>query len=205
MTGLLEGKNVLITGVITEASMAFHTARIAIEQGATVVLTGFGRVSLVERIAKRLPGGGVPVVELDITNPEQVASLQRFGALIGTAFQISDDVIDITSPSDSSGKTPGTDLREGVPTLPVLYALDGDDTDASAVRLREILAIGPITDDALHAEALELLRESAAMKRARETVRAYAEEARVQLAPLPDGSPRQAMEALCDFIADRTS
>jgi enoyl-[acyl-carrier protein] reductase I len=75
MTGLLEGKNVLITGVITEASMAFHTARIAIEQGATVVLTGFGRVSLVERIAKRLPGGGVPVVELDITNPEQVASL----------------------------------------------------------------------------------------------------------------------------------
>ena len=58
MTGLLEGKNVLITGVITEASMAFHTARIAMEQGATVVLTGFGRVSLVERIAKRLPGAG---------------------------------------------------------------------------------------------------------------------------------------------------
>ena len=60
MTGLLEGKNVLITGVITEASMAFHTARIAIEQGATVVLTGFGRVSLVERIAKRLPGDPCP-------------------------------------------------------------------------------------------------------------------------------------------------
>jgi len=80
MTGLLEGKNVLITGVITEASMAFHTARIAIEQGATVVLTGFGRLSLVERIAKRLPGDPVPVVELDITNTEQVASLaERVG------------------------------------------------------------------------------------------------------------------------------
>ena len=55
MTGLLAGKNLLITGVITEASMAFHTARLAQEQGANVVLTGFGRLSLVERIAKRLP------------------------------------------------------------------------------------------------------------------------------------------------------
>jgi len=55
--------------------------------------------------------------------PEQVASLQQFGASIGTAFQISDDIIDITSPSDSSGKTPGTDLREGVQTLPMLYSL----------------------------------------------------------------------------------
>ena len=104
-----------------------------------------------------------------------------------------------------SGKTPGTDLREGVPTLPVLYAMAGDDTDASAVRLREILALGPLTDDRLHAEALGLLRESAAMKQARETVRAYAEEARAQLEPLPEGPPRRAMESLCDFIADRTN
>ncbi len=74
MTGLLEGKNVLITGVITEASMAFHTARLAQEQGANVVLTGFGRLSLVERIAKRLPTPA-PVVELDITDPAQVESL----------------------------------------------------------------------------------------------------------------------------------
>jgi heptaprenyl diphosphate synthase len=137
--------------------------------------------------------------------PAHVEALAQYGEIIGIAFQLSDDLLDIASESVQSGKTPGTDLREGVPTLPVLYALAGDDTDASAVRLREILAIGPLTDDALHAEALELLRESAAMKRARETVRAYAEEARLQLAPLPDGSPRQAMEALCDFIADRTS
>ncbi len=68
-----------------------------------------------------------------------------------------------------------------------------------------MLAAGPITDDALHAEALDLLRESAAMKRARETVRTYAEEARAELAPLPEGAPKRAMEALCDFIADRTS
>ena len=61
--------------------------------------------------------------------PEQVESLRRFGAAIGTAFQISDDIIDIASPSDSSGKTPGTDLREGVHTLPMLYALQDDRRD----------------------------------------------------------------------------
>jgi heptaprenyl diphosphate synthase len=136
---------------------------------------------------------------------EFVEALAGYGETIGIAFQLSDDLLDIASESDQSGKMPGTDLREGVPTLPVLYALAGDDTDASAVRLREILATGPITDDALHAEALTLLRESVAMKKARETVRTYAEEARSRLAPLPEGDARRAMEALCDFIADRTS
>ncbi|WP_407650841.1 polyprenyl synthetase family protein [Actinoplanes lobatus] len=136
--------------------------------------------------------------------PEHVEALAGYGHAIGIAFQLSDDLLDIASESVQSGKTPGTDLREGIPTLPVLYALAGDDTDASAVRLRELLAAGPITDDTLHAEALALLRESAALKRARETVRSYAEEARTQLAPLPDGAPKRAMESLCDFIADRT-
>lgn len=78
-TGLLAGKKLLITGVITEASMAFHTARLAQQQGATVVLTGYGRMSLVERIAKRLPEPA-PVVELDITDAGQVDSLaERVG------------------------------------------------------------------------------------------------------------------------------
>jgi enoyl-[acyl-carrier protein] reductase I len=73
-SGLLAGKNLLITGVITEASMAFHTARLAQQLGANVVLTGFGRLSLVERIALRLPEPA-PVVELDVTNTEQLDSL----------------------------------------------------------------------------------------------------------------------------------
>jgi heptaprenyl diphosphate synthase len=73
------------------------------------------------------------------------------------------------------------------------------------VRLREILAGGPVTDDALHAEALELLRESSALKKARETVRGYSEKARRQLAILPDVPARAALESLCDLIADRTS
>ena len=74
MTGLLEGKRLLITGVITDASIAFHAAKVAQEQGATVVLTGFGRMSLVERIAKRLPQPA-PVIELDVQNEEQLDSL----------------------------------------------------------------------------------------------------------------------------------
>lgn len=137
--------------------------------------------------------------------PEHIEALAGYGETIGVAFQLSDDLLDIASESGQSGKTPGTDLREGVPTLPVLYALGSDDSDAASLRLREILSAGPVTEDDLHAEALGLLRESPAMKQARETVRSYAEEARQQLAPLPDGFPRRALESLCDFIADRTS
>jgi enoyl-[acyl-carrier protein] reductase I len=74
VSGLLDGKRLLITGVITDSSIAFHAARIAQEQGATVVLTGFGRLSLVERIAKRLPREA-PVIELDVTNEEHLAGL----------------------------------------------------------------------------------------------------------------------------------
>ena len=72
--GILDGKRVLVTGVLTDASIAFHVARIAQQEGATVVLTGFGRMSLVERIARRLPEPP-PVIELDVTDPGHLASL----------------------------------------------------------------------------------------------------------------------------------
>jgi meromycolic acid enoyl-[acyl-carrier-protein] reductase len=72
--GILDGKRVLVTGVLTDSSIAFHVARIAQLEGATVVLTGFGRLSLVERIARRLPQPP-PVLELDVTNSEHLASL----------------------------------------------------------------------------------------------------------------------------------
>ena len=72
--GILDGKRILVTGVLTDASIAFHVARIAQQEGATVVLTGFGRLSLVERIARRLPDPP-PVLELDVTDPGQLASL----------------------------------------------------------------------------------------------------------------------------------
>jgi heptaprenyl diphosphate synthase len=136
--------------------------------------------------------------------PAEVSALAGYGETIGIAFQLSDDLLDIASESEQSGKTPGTDLREGVPTLPVLYALASDEVDDASVRLREILATGALTDDALHAEALGLLRESSALKRARETVRSYTDRARMSLAALPDRPSRRALESLCDFIAERT-
>jgi meromycolic acid enoyl-[acyl-carrier-protein] reductase len=72
--GILDGKRILVTGVLTDASIAFHVARIAQQEGATLVLTGFGRLSLVERIAKRLPQPP-PVIELDVTDSDQLDSL----------------------------------------------------------------------------------------------------------------------------------
>src|SRR5205823_6635091 len=81
--GLLDGKRLLVTGVITDASLAFHAAKIAQEQGAHVVLTGFGRLRLVERIAHRLPQPA-PVVELDVADPSQLDSLaDRLGEHLG--------------------------------------------------------------------------------------------------------------------------
>src|SRR6266700_2366803 len=72
--GILDGKQILVTGVLTDSSIAFHVARIAQQEGATLVLTGFGRMSLVERIARRLPEPA-PVLELDVTDAGQLASL----------------------------------------------------------------------------------------------------------------------------------
>jgi meromycolic acid enoyl-[acyl-carrier-protein] reductase len=78
--GILDGKRILVTGVLTDASIAFHVARLAQQEGATVVLTGFGRLSLVERIARRLPDLA-PVLELDVTDAAHLDSLaERVGA-----------------------------------------------------------------------------------------------------------------------------
>jgi enoyl-[acyl-carrier protein] reductase I len=72
--GLLDGKRLLVTGVITDASIAFSIARLAQQEGASIVLTGYGRMSLVERVAKRLPAPP-PLIELDVTNQEHLDSL----------------------------------------------------------------------------------------------------------------------------------
>ncbi|MGB6207426.1 nonaprenyl/(2E,6E)-farnesyl/geranylgeranyl diphosphat synthase [Mycobacterium sp.] len=131
---------------------------------------------------------------------DQVERLSRLGSIVGTAFQISDDIIDIDSDPDESGKLPGTDLREGVHTLPVLYALHDSGSDAD--RLRELL-VGPIDDDAQLAEALALLRASAGMAKAKDTVARFAAQAREELAALPDGPGRQALATLVDYTINR--
>lgn len=130
----------------------------------------------------------------------QTESLWRLGDAVGTAFQISDDIIDISSASDQSGKTPGTDLREGVHTLPVLYALREEGADAD--RLRKLLD-GPVTDDGVVAEALELLQRSPGMDKAKSKLGEYADLARVELAALPAGPVTESLLRLVDYTVER--
>jgi heptaprenyl diphosphate synthase len=130
------------------------------------------------------------------------ALLTEFGERIGSAFQLSDDVIDIASETGESGKTAGTDLREGVPTLPVLIARTSD--DPRDARLLELLD-SDLSDDTLHAEALALLREHDALRQARAEVSRTADEARKLLEELPDNAARQALAGLCDMVVNRTA
>lgn len=134
-------------------------------------------------------------------DPDTIEVLARFGECIGVAFQLADDLVDITSESSQSGKTPGTDLREGVPTLAALIALGGVAPDDA--RLRELLS-RPLDDDGEHAEALGLLRAHAALAEARQEACRWADEARGVLASLPEGGARQTLELLCDYVVSRT-
>ncbi|TDD42829.1 polyprenyl synthetase family protein [Saccharopolyspora elongata] len=129
-----------------------------------------------------------------------IDALERIGRIIGTGFQISDDIIDIASPAKESGKTPGTDLREGVRTLPMLYALADPETSP---RLRDLLS-RPLTEDAEVDEALELLRGSSGLARTRATLDEYADDARKELASLPDVPAREALSMLVDYVVART-
>jgi len=129
-------------------------------------------------------------------------ALTAYGEIVGTAFQLSDDILDVASESGESGKTPGTDLREGVPTLPSLMARAS--SDPADARLLELLD-SDLADDALHAEALDLLRRHPAMDQARAYVVARAEEAKARLAVLPEGPVRAALEAFADVVAVRSS
>jgi heptaprenyl diphosphate synthase len=124
---------------------------------------------------------------------------------IGIAWQLSDDVLDVASTSSQSGKEPGTDLRQGVRTLPVLYALRGDAATPAASRLRALLTDADLTDPVLHAEALARLRESPALEEARDTVRSWIGGATALLAKLPDVPARTAFQSLCDFVITRTA
>ena len=138
-------------------------------------------------------GGAPPVV---------VRHTEAACAALGMAFQLSDDILDVASESVQSGKTPGTDLREGVRTLPVLHALRSANADGG--RLRELLNGADLTDPRLHAEALSLLRAHPAMAAARSDLRRWADEARKQVLALPDVPARTAFVSLCNYVVERT-
>jgi enoyl ACP reductase len=124
--GLLDGKRLLITGVITDASIAFSVARIAQEEGAQVVLTGFGRMSLVERVARKLPEPA-PVVELDVTSDEHLA---------GLADRVREHVDGVDSVLHSIGFAPASCL--GAPFLEAPFSDVSTAVEVSAYSLKSL-------------------------------------------------------------------
>ena len=133
---------------------------------------------------------------------EITETLTNFGEQIGIAFQLADDVIDISSDSNQSGKTPGTDLREGVPTLVTLNVLaSGKSEDAE---LQRILS-APIHDEETVQQVLRALRNHAGLSQAREQLSQVAKQARVALGPLPVSPATAALFSLCDAVIDRSA
>ncbi len=129
----------------------------------------------------------------------QLDALSRFGEEIGVVFQLSDDLIDITS--DATGKTPGTDLREGVRTLPTLMITRS--SDPADAELRELVS-RPLGEAEVE-RALTLLRTHRVLDEARTEIARRAEVARSYLAPLPEGAAKRALSELCDAVVTRSA
>ena len=129
-------------------------------------------------------------------------TLTVFGEKIGIAFQLADDVIDIASESHESGKTPGTDLREGVPTLVTLNVMKS--TRAEDRELKKLLK-SPIKDEKTVAQVLKTLRTHDALDQSRSQLLDIARDARTALGPLPVNDVTGALFSLCDAIIDRTA
>ena len=180
---LVEGQ-ILETVEPTDDALAHYLDVVAGKTGSLIATSA--------RYGARFGGASTEVEE----------ALTAYGEIVGCAFQLSDDILDITSDSVQSGKTPGTDLREGVPTLPVLMARRSTDPDDA--RLLELLD-GDLTDDTRHAEALGLLRKHPALDAARDYVIARAREAKALLRVLPEGPVRAALEDFADVVATRTA
>jgi heptaprenyl diphosphate synthase len=133
---------------------------------------------------------------------EVTETLTKFGEQIGIAFQLADDVIDIASESNQSGKTPGTDLREGVPTLVTLNVMAS--TKFEDAELQRLLS-APIHDEETVAQVLRALRSHDGLDQAREQLSQIAKQARAALGPLPLTPATAALFSLCDAVIDRSA
>ena len=142
-------------------------------------------------------GGMISGAPAEITDTVTV-----FGEKIGVAFQLADDVIDIASESNQSGKTPGTDLREGVPTLVTLNVMKSN--DPADAELKRLLS-APITDEPTVQQALVALRNHKALDESRQQLHQIAKEARGALGPLPVNDATGALMSLCDAVIDRSA
>jgi heptaprenyl diphosphate synthase len=128
--------------------------------------------------------------------------VRKYGEAIGVAFQLIDDVIDIHSDGKTSGKTPGTDLRAGVPTLPVLYLRQDAQHDPASAALVEIID-GGLEDDAALNDVLEQMRKHPATERAFQEAKRWADQAIAALQDLPAGPVREALTNFADAVIER--
>ena len=138
---------------------------------------------------------------------EVAAMTERFGEAVGVAFQLADDVIDIVSPGEITGKTPGTDLREGVDTMPVLLLRKhqaAGDLDDEGQRILELLEDDLSSDEAL-AQVVEALSAHPVIDETRALARAWADEAVEHLAALPESEAKDALEAFAFLMVDRAA
>ncbi len=131
--------------------------------------------------------------------PEHVETLEAFGEALGLAFQLSDDIMDVTASQLELGKEPGVDMREGVYTLPVLHALRHGERREELARL---LAHGPPTGERLD-RALEIVRSDGSLAHARRAVAREVDRAKGLAGRLPDGPARAALLSLAEFLAIR--
>jgi heptaprenyl diphosphate synthase len=160
-----------------------HYLRVVTEKTGSLIATSarFGAIF-----------GGAPAENIEV--------LTNFGEKIGIAFQLADDVIDIASDSNQSGKTPGTDLKEGVPTLVTLQIMRSKDSKDAALREK----LGKPVPESEVASVIAELRSHQALVDAKRYLHALAGEAKELLRDLPANNSRAALESLCDAIVDRT-
>ena len=136
-------------------------------------------------------------------SPQFVEVLREYGEKVGVAFQVADDVIDIASEESDSGKTPGTDLREGVPTLPILLLRQAaEHGDAQAQAAVKLVDADLSTDEAL-AQAVTAVAAHPATQEAWNVARRWADDAIQILAPLPEGTIKQALISFADAVVTR--
>lgn len=180
----------LVTGQIMESvggegDQLTHYLKVVADKTGSLIATS-------ARFGAMMGGASLEVVE----------TLTRFGELIGVAFQLADDVIDIASESGESGKTPGTDLREGVPTLVTLHVMaSSNPADAT---LKGILS-APIVDEKVVAEVLVALQAHPALEISRAQLYEYSNGAKTSLKTLPESAAKDALMSLCDAIVERSA
>ena len=133
---------------------------------------------------------------------KDIEILTQYGEKIGILFQLADDIIDIASETDESGKTPGTDLREGVPTMVTVHILESKDPQDAELKA---LLSEPIHDEEVVASTLKALRTHKAMKISRDLLVKYADESKGLVADLKDCPAKEALISLCDAIITRTA